>query len=145
MTVAVYRAGIIAADTLVVDETTALYHAYKIFELDDGGLIATAGNGKECVAFRDFFLYNKEPAEEFEYKEFAGLWIRPDGAIYFCESHRHIDPIIDEFIAIGSGRSAAYGALEMGASAEEAVRIACKYNVCCGEPITVLRLNNGKS
>lgn len=40
--------------------------------------------------------------------------------------------------AMGSGEKIAIGAMEAGASAEHAVRIACKYDVHSGEPIQVI-------
>ena len=144
MTVIVYRDGVMAADTLVVDAANAMYHTQKIFRMDDGGLIATAGGGQETIAFRNYFLYGIE-ADDLEYKDFSGILVKPDGLVYYCETHKLIDPVDDDFIAIGSGRMIANGALEMGASAEEAVKIACKYNIYCGEPISILRLNDGKS
>ena len=46
---------------------------------------------------------------------------------------------ITQFCALGDGMDTALGAFEMGASAEEAVRVACKYNIYCAEPIVVVR------
>lgn len=46
--------------------------------------------------------------------------------------------IHDRTIAIGSGRDFALGAMEMGATAELAVRAACKFDVYCGNGIDVL-------
>ena len=44
------------------------------------------------------------------------------------------------FYAIGSGCEFATGAMEMGATAEEAVQVAIKHSTSCGGPINVLRL-----
>lgn len=41
------------------------------------------------------------------------------------------------FYAIGSGRGVAMGAMAAGASAEEAVHIACRYSVLTGPPVVV--------
>jgi ATP-dependent HslUV protease subunit HslV len=44
-----------------------------------------------------------------------------------------------EFYALGSGSRIAYGALAAGASAEEAVRIAARYDTSTGGEVVVLR------
>ena len=142
MTCIVYRDGVLAADTLVVDETSAIYHAPKIYRLDDGSLIGAAGNGREILTFLNCYLQNIEPPKDYEYTTFAGILVKPSGDVYYCETHDLIDQVMDEYLAIGSGRNIAYGALEMGASAEEAVRMACKYSIYCGLPITTLRLRD---
>jgi hypothetical protein len=48
--------------------------------------------------------------------------------------------IEDKKYAIGSGRDFAIGAMEMGASAEEAVLVASKYEVSCGNSVDILDL-----
>lgn len=40
----------------------------------------------------------------------------------------------DKFMAWGSGRDFAMGAMEMGASAERAVEVACRWDTSCGLP-----------
>jgi 20S proteasome alpha/beta subunit len=141
MTCIVYRDGVLASDSRVIDGTDTIYNTTKIYRLDDGSLMGAAGNGREICIFKNCYLHGIEAPEGYDYKEFAGIIIKPDGAIFFCETHDLLDTVDDEFLAIGSGRSVAIGALEMGASAEEAVEIAIKYNTYCGGPIQVLKLN----
>lgn len=43
-------------------------------------------------------------------------------------------------LAWGSGRDFAVGAMAMGANADQAVQIACRYNVSCGMGVTVFTL-----
>ena len=47
-------------------------------------------------------------------------------------------------LAIGSGSDLAYGALHMGATAQEAAECACEYSIYCGMGIDVLTLEDGK-
>lgn len=47
-------------------------------------------------------------------------------------------------LAIGSGRDFAYGAMFMGADAEEAVRAAIKYSATCSGEVLKLRLLKGE-
>ena len=43
--------------------------------------------------------------------------------------------------AIGSGRDFALAAMHLGRSADEAVRVACEFDQCCGNGVDELRLN----
>lgn len=51
-------------------------------------------------------------------------------------------PIVmdDSFCAWGSGSAIALGALAMGATAEEAARIACRYSSSCGNGIDIYKI-----
>lgn len=49
-------------------------------------------------------------------------------------------PFYGPFMAWGSGRDVAMGALAMGADARKAVEIACKYNVYCGMGFDVIEI-----
>ena len=62
--------------------------------------------------------------------------IRIKNNVYAVEGF-HIHEV-NRFFALGDGMDLALGAFEMGASAEEAVRIACKYNIYCCEPINII-------
>jgi ATP-dependent protease HslVU (ClpYQ) peptidase subunit len=46
----------------------------------------------------------------------------------------------DPFMAWGSGRDFALGAMAMGATAREAVAVACRFNVYCGNGIDAFDL-----
>ena len=47
---------------------------------------------------------------------------------------------IDTFGAIGSGANYAIGAYDAGASLEDSVKIACKRNIYCSEPLSTIEI-----
>ena len=47
---------------------------------------------------------------------------------------------VKDFIAIGSGECYAIGAMEMGASVQEAVGVTCKYVCACGLPVQYMEI-----
>jgi hypothetical protein len=70
---------------------------------------------------------------------FRAMMIDEEGRVFLFDSSPWASGPIDcEFYAIGSGADFAMGAMAMGASAEEAVRIACQLDPHCGLPVTVL-------
>lgn len=62
----------------------------------------------------------------------------PDGLIVSL-NHTGWEHMRVPVFAAGSGCDYAYGAMAMGATAEEAVRAAIRFDVGCGGEITVLR------
>ena len=48
--------------------------------------------------------------------------------------------ITQEYYAVGSGSHLALGAMAFGADAEEACRIACRYELYCAEPIHTIKV-----
>jgi ATP-dependent protease HslVU (ClpYQ) peptidase subunit len=50
-------------------------------------------------------------------------------------------PVKGKFFAVGSGGDFAYGALGMGASAVEAVKIGCRFDVYSSGPVKKLVIN----
>ncbi len=49
-------------------------------------------------------------------------------------------PITDKFQAWGDGSDLAIGAMAMGATAREAVKITCRYKITCGMGVTSYRI-----
>jgi ATP-dependent protease HslVU (ClpYQ) peptidase subunit len=52
--------------------------------------------------------------------------------------------VLDEFIAWGSGRDYAMGAMAKGATAREAVEIACRFDVSCGIGVDEIRFDDAR-
>lgn len=68
------------------------------------------------------------------------LILENSGAIKFVSRYLNVETLEDEFFAIGSGSEVAMGAMAHGASAEEAIEIACRLNPGTGGPVRVERL-----
>lgn len=66
-----------------------------------------------------------------------GIVITPDQAWVFQEPG--VVPVTAPYYAMGTGRDFALGAMAMGASAYEAVKVAMRHDVFSGGEITVLR------
>ena len=69
-------------------------------------------------------------------ENFTGL-ILDESGLYEYKSFLVPIRIDQDFWAIGSGAQAALGAMHMGASPEEAVKIACEIAPDCGGPVVV--------
>ena len=69
---------------------------------------------------------------------FSLLVVRPDGSALFMIGYGLPSYVNAPFYAIGSGPEYALGAMETGADAVAAVRIACKYDVYSEPPIMTL-------
>lgn len=144
MTIVVYRNGIIAADKNTVMGNTIYGQTRKIWKRGtDGALVGAGGCSSLAAGFCRWFMGGEQgdrPSLRGEDNNSAGaIVIMPDGRIIehdFC-GWRYVD---SEFVALGSGMDIAYGALEMGASAVEAVRIVCKRDIHCGGGINTLWL-----
>lgn len=63
-----------------------------------------------------------------------------DGICIKYETEPFAIPILEPFWAAGSGRDYALGAMARGASARDAVGIACQFDASCGMGITTLEL-----
>lgn len=134
-------AGEIAADSQETSDSGQKYRCKKLFRAS-GHIIATAGGSYAGMAFVEWFreqggdpdwkthpdLLNLDLEEDFEC-----LVIRPDGTCYtvnrlFVPLEQKGNPLI----AIGSGGSAARGAMLAGASAFQAVKIAAEIDTYTG-------------
>lgn len=63
------------------------------------------------------------------------LRLYPDGRLTYCQDLTIEHEVVEDHMAIGSGGNYAMGALDAGASIEDAVRIACRRDPNSAEPI----------
>jgi hypothetical protein len=114
----------------------------KIVRREDGALCGTSGNSALGAAFKRWFLAGEEsdrPSLEKGSEQTTAFIIRPCGQLVI---HDHVGWYEAEAktYAIGSGWELALGAMAMGATAEEAVRIAARLDGSTGSEIDVLHL-----
>lgn len=141
MTIIVYRNGVMASDTSIFGDRTMCGNVRKINMREDGALIGGAGIMSFAAEFMRWFMNGENgerPKLGLSDKESASILIvRPSGMI---EEHdiygwyTHDTP----YYAIGSGMDFAYGAMDYGASAVEAVKVAIKRNAYCGGEVYAL-------
>lgn len=130
MTVIAYRAGTMAADTMSVhNDHIKLLNSPKVMKRR-GHLLAVAG--EMCPAnpplLKWFFGASGEGKRpNYPGMKFDLLVVTPDGQIQIWDQRGEVDILDVPFFAIGSGKEYAMGAMEMGATAQQAVAVAIKW------------------
>lgn len=169
MTVIAYRAGIMACDSCWASCGTQTVSAIKIVRLSSGALLGSAGDN-DSRAMYALLGKIKSPGKLPSRAELAttkldyeGLIAFPKGGVYMISTGRHDEtgyPLGDDgsaasdadygvwpattmggYAAAGCGGNLALAAMDAGANAREAVRIACRRDVHCRLPIHVMRLH----
>lgn len=155
MTVVAFRSGVMASDGRMTDETSIFSNKVtKVYRLKDGSLLGLAGD----AAYQDILeLFNKKGLTIRKLAnlqiDFSGIWAKQDGTVWTVEVSAPKDKdqdrwtallfeVKESFLAIGSGAPYALGAMERGASAEQAVKVAIKYDSACGGDVQKFRLND---
>lgn len=140
MTTIAYRDGVLAADTQATDGHGCTNG--RVIKVERRGPFLAASAGQACFArrFLDWFRSGMPGDPEIGNAECNadGMIFMPDGRIIefspFGSKTVHA-----EFYSTGSGMDYALGAMAMGATAEEAVRVAARFDNSTGGEITVLR------
>jgi hypothetical protein len=169
MTVIAYRSGIMACDSCWATYGTQTVSAIKIVRLSSGALLGSAGDN-DCRAMYELLDKIKSPGKLPSRAEIAatkldyeGLIAFPKGGVYMISTGRHDEtgyPLSEDgttageadygvwsattmggYAAAGCGSAVALAAMDAGASAREAVQIACRRDVYCRLPIHVVRLH----
>lgn len=145
MTTIVYRGGTMAADSRgYAGLNQSLGSKSKIRKCPDGTLIGcSSAKPGQSEAVMAWFIAGADPMKTptfgSEGPDFTLLVVKPDGSALYGHSCFYLSgPLTAPFYAIGSGAHAALGALEMGASAERAVEVACLHDVWSSGPIVTL-------
>jgi hypothetical protein len=113
----------------------------KIFRMEDGTLLAMEGAAGDALLLVKWAYEGFDPAHFPRLANHANLWvIKPDGAVSSFEGTPVPMDLHDKTFVAGTGRGLAKGALAMGASARQAVQVACDYHVECGMGIDTLEL-----
>lgn len=150
-TIAVDKDLVMAADTQASVGGRRVQHPVnKIFQVH-GYTIGVAGRYSEALAFIEYleealersriqqltYISIPEAAME-EFDNFHAIMLTPDGQLFEFEDSRFSVPV-EAPHAIGSGSDYALAALECGCNAEEAVRVAIKFDVYSGGDVTVVK------
>jgi 20S proteasome alpha/beta subunit len=151
MSVVVYRDGIMASDSRVSEDDVVWGHTPKIMRLSSGCLLGYTGDADARFIIK-LLDKVKTPSKiptsvklkSFDKVDSEVLLVFPSGEGWFIVAGKEGEAIpaltMGDFTAIGSGSHFALGALEHGATAIQAVRIACKRVSSCGLPIHSLNL-----
>jgi len=144
MTTVAYRQGVMVGDRRVTEDSLVAFEMRKVFKRrSDGALIGGVGNTTILQRYAEWFLDGergfKPGLGATKDDETCFIVARPNGRVEYHDRNG-IQPILGKFFAIGSGASAALGALEMGATARQAVRVASKYDVNTGNGFHAVEL-----
>ena len=144
MTTIAYKDGILASDSQETDGYNKRKCGPKIIkrEIADSEtgkqaiLLGATGNSYAGAVAMDWYGTN-QPPPQFHDDDFELIIVDRSG-VYTMD--RYCRPIRtqEKFTAVGSGAAVALGAMYAGATAEEAVKIACKVdNYTSGKVITL--------
>jgi ATP-dependent protease HslVU (ClpYQ) peptidase subunit len=114
----------------------------KVVRLSDGSLFGATGDTGQIKRVAAWLEDGADPgAYPHDLKEAVVLVLRPDGKIYTLDelSAGYLDPI-EAPAAIGAGERYAMGAMDAGASPEEAIRITSRRDPYTNDRVTVLHL-----
>nr|MBA3776758.1 hypothetical protein [Betaproteobacteria bacterium] len=141
MTTLVYRDGVLAADSRCTNGGYVIPEpAVKVRKLADCSIIGFCGTLAEC---EELAAWIAAPTGDRPELDDSGrvVHVRTDGSLwtYECKA-KPMRLAASPFYAWGTGFPAALGALHMGASAEEAVRIATLVDTSSGGEVRSVRL-----
>jgi hypothetical protein len=145
MTTIVYRDGVLVADgRSCAGEWMLPNRPRKIVRLPDGTLATGSGEAVRIEAFMRWsramvFGLKSDSAPDMG-DDARGILILPDGKVRVFEGNGWYDEDAAPFYAWGRGMPVALGALYMGATAEQAVEVACRVDPSSGGEIQVERL-----
>lgn len=137
MTIIVCDRNVMAADTLMATDGIIDIRP-KLFRGPDDSILGIAGTLVHALAIVDFICGRIDAAPD-DISEGHVLQLRRDGIWYYegtCRAFRLEAP----FYATGHGAPIALGAMHMGASPEEAAKIAVKVDMYCGGKIQTMAL-----
>lgn len=128
MTTIVWDGKILAADrglfagSRLDGEYTKIHRRKK-----DGALIGLAGRTSSIAAYVKWFLAGEKREAPKLHDDSQAMIIRPDGEVSYVDEYGQ-SPWKTDFYAIGAGAEFALGALANGSSAENAIKIAAKFD-----------------
>jgi hypothetical protein len=139
MTVIACRDGVMAADTAVWCGNIIVGHRQKVMRLVDGRLVACTGSSPVIAACKAWLDGKSEkPAPEAE-DAFGGLILSQSG-IQRISYKFHLYENAGEFACEGAHGEFMFGAMLMGASAAEAVRLAIEHGDNAGGDVQIEKL-----
>lgn len=141
MTTIAYRDGYMSADSsCTTDDDSLQFQCTKIFRKGNA-LIGLSGEDGPGMIFLEWYgtKLNKRPQPYSSKEAFEALVATPEGVFRFDRFFTR-ERVIEPYHAIGSGAACAFVAMDMGATAEEAVRAACRRNPFSRPPIVTEKL-----
>lgn len=133
MTTIVCDGHTMCGDTQLTGDDGQVSVVRKVFKVH-GTLLGIAGTYDDCMQFVEWFKGGGHGKVKLD--DVSAIMLRPNGHMLYFDGSSHPYRIRDKFTAIGSGSSAALGAMHMGASPKQAVAVASKVDSYTGGKIT---------
>lgn len=142
MSVVIFDGKTMAADRIVITGNLQI-RGSKIRKLPNGDVVAWVGAAISGLAMAAWWQAGADPAT-FPAEQKGNDWCRfivfSKGKLFHFENSPVRIPEINRRIAWGAGKDFAMGALEAGASAVQAVKIASKLCIECGMGVESFRV-----
>ena len=142
MTTIAYKDGVLSTDTQISAGISYAYHIDKLVRVDEHDCwLSMCGS---VAHFKDFLRWfradggDREDVEvpEFEEESFGAIVLYDDGRVHmYDEQFDYLEHPPEKPLAIGSGASAALGAMYAGKGSADAVRIAALIDHATGGDI----------
>ena len=134
MTVAVWDGTTLACDRGASDGPT-IWEVNKMYRYGDYAAVGV-GPAIDVGKLIDWYVYDGS-AHTFPYTASAMLLVVRKGERKLYQYDHSATPRIyeDTKVAFGSGKDFAFGGLAAGATAEQAVQIACRFSTYCGHGV----------
>lgn len=140
MTIIALRDGILAADSLLVENDKRVGKAKKIWAIEGGrlGVVGSYANALKAARWVENGMEG-DPPPTLGDDSGAALWFPDEGDALIVENGL-VEPLgAAPYHAFGCGSWIALGALYHGATAVEAVKAAIAHATGCGGPVIFLK------
>lgn len=136
MTTIVWRNGVLASDSCITAGDVIVYETSKLVRLKDGSIAGYAGCPHDAIAIIKW-LNGKDVDVDFTKTSFLVYTKKKKLLLYDTEYPLEVK---GPYLALGTGTSAALGALYMGATAIEAVKAAIAVDTKSGGKVNSMTL-----
>lgn len=139
MSTIAYKDGCMAADRKLSADGVLSGEVNKV-EIIEGQIVAWCGDIQDFIAFKEWFCDGCKHDDRPTIDSFGALSVDSSGNVKTYDNKCRSYQVKAPFHVNGSGHAIAVGAMAAGASAEEAVRIACVYDCNSGCGVDVITL-----
>lgn len=130
-----------AADMRISSGTT--FKSHKLYRVN-GSIIGFCGDPEQALKFIEWRRNSDNKPTYSEAGSFEALELTADGRLLMWGTELIATPVLDAYIAIGSGALAAMAAMAMGAKIKRAIQIASQFDPATGPDVQTMSLG-GKS
>ena len=127
---------------MAADRRATGIHIMRVTKIHrvNGALIGVSGNMEQALRFIEWRRNPEQRPSFAEQPNFAALELTIDGGILYWGAELIPIPVENDYFAIGSGSPYALGALAMGATPKEAIKVATKWDEATGSEIQSVTL-----